>query len=59
MSSKQIVNLSDLKADDHNANLGSERGRHQIEASIRKYGFADDNLHSLRERNAPMMELAA
>ena len=38
MSSKQIVNLSDLKADDHNANKGTPRGKEMIESSLRRVG---------------------
>lgn len=37
----QKVNLDQIKFDRHNANKGSVRGRGQIEASLREFGFAD------------------
>ena len=39
MSNK--VKLDQIKFDRHNANKGSVRGRGQIEASLREFGFAD------------------
>jgi DNA modification methylase len=37
----QEINLDQIKFDRHNANKGSVRGRGQIEASLREFGFAD------------------
>ncbi|MCP4339300.1 MAG: DNA modification methylase [Desulfobulbaceae bacterium] len=34
----EVVKLSDLTPDSHNANKGTERGRHLLETSLSKYG---------------------
>lgn len=34
----EVIKLSDLKPDDHNANLGTERGRALLEKSLQQYG---------------------
>lgn len=34
----EVIKLSDLKPDDHNANLGTERGRASLEKSLQQYG---------------------
>lgn len=35
---KPLTSLTDLTPDQHNANLGTERGRAALEASLRRYG---------------------
>src|SRR5215471_15670434 len=37
--SKSLAHVSDLKPDSKNANRGTNRGRAQVERSLRQYGF--------------------